>query len=378
MHVPLLDLNAQLDEIRDEIKIAVDDVIESTRYIMGPKVSEFEREIADYCGVEHGIGVSSGTDALLVSLMALDVGPGDIVLTTDYSFFATAGVVARLRATPVFLDIDPATYNLDPAKLKEWLDQNKDKIDKVKAIIPVHLFGQCADMKPIIKTARKYDIQVIEDAAQAIGAQYPNNGQPLKAGSMGIMGCLSFFPSKNLGGIGDGGMVVTRDDEIADKLRKLRNHGAAPKYYHSMVGGNFRLDSIQAAVLNVKLQYLDEWHKKRQENADYYNSHLNKNKIKVPENVYRHDYHIYNQYVIKVANGYEELKKHLRKKQIGFGVYYPVPFHLQECFDYLGYQEGDFPASEEAATSTIALPVYPELTTEMQDYVIESLNEFFD
>lgn len=376
MHIPLLDLNAQLDEIRDELKIAVDDVIESTRYIMGPRVTEFERELADYCNVEHGIGVSSGTDALLVSLMALDVGPDDIVLTTDYSFFATAGVIARLRARPVFLDIDPDTYNLDPAKLKEWLENNEDKIEKVKAIVPVHLFGQCADMKPIIKTARKYDIPVIEDAAQAIGARYPGNGKPLKAGSMGLMGCFSFFPSKNLGGLGDGGMVVTRNEEIAEKLRKLRNHGAAPKYYHSMIGGNFRLDAIQAAALNVKLKYLDEWHKKRQENADYYNRHLT-DKIKKPENVYRHDYHIYNQYIINLPENRDEFKKYLRKKQIGFGIYYPVPFHLQECFEYLGYKLGDFPASEYAAEHTIALPVYPELSTENQDYVIEAVNDFF-
>jgi dTDP-4-amino-4,6-dideoxygalactose transaminase len=377
MHVPLLDLNAQLDKIRDEIKIAVDDVIESTRYIMGPKVTEFEREIADYCNVDHGIGVSSGTDALLVSLMALEVGPGDIVLTTDYSFFATAGVVARLHAKPVFLDIDPKTYNLDPGELEKWLDNNQDKIENLKAIIPVHLFGQCADMKPIIQIARKYDIPVIEDAAQAIGARYPHNGNSLKAGSMGTMGCFSFFPSKNLGGIGDGGMVVTRDDELADKLRKLRNHGASPKYYHSMIGGNFRLDPIQAAVLSVKLKYLDNWHKKRQENADYYNRFLDTESLSTPENVYRQDYHIFNQYIIRVPEKYEEFKDHLRKKQIGFGVYYPVPFHMQECFDYLGYEEGDFPASEKAAKQTLALPIYPELTTEMQDYVIESVNEFF-
>src|SRR6056297_931750 len=329
MHVPLLDLNAQLDEIRDEVKIAIDEVVESTRYIMGPKVTEFEREIADYCNVEHGIGVSSGTDALLVSLMALDVGPGDIVITTDYSFFASAGVIARLNATPVFLDIDPKTYNLDPEQLKNWLKENEDKIDKVKAIIPVHLFGQCADMKPIIKTARKYEIPVIEDAAQAIGSKYPGDGKAIKAGTMGQMGCFSFFPSKNLGGIGDGGMVITHDDKLAEKLRKLRNHGAAPKYYHSMIGGNFRLDPLQAAALIVKLKYLDKWNKKRQENADYYNKNLNTDIIKTPENVYRHDYHIYNQYIISVPENREGLKTHLRKKQIGFGVYYPVPFHLQ-------------------------------------------------
>lgn len=378
MHVPLLDLNAQLDEIRDEVKIAIDEVVESTRYIMGPKVTEFEREIADYCNVEHGIGVSSGTDALLVSLMALDVGPGDIVITTDYSFFASAGVIARLHATPVFLDIDPKTYNLDPEQLETWLKKNEDKIDKVKAIIPVHLFGQCADMKPIIKTARKYDIPVIEDAAQAIGARYPNNGNPLKAGSMGKMGCFSFFPSKNLGGMGDGGMVVTRDDQLAEKLRKLRNHGAAPKYYHSMVGGNFRLDPIQAAVLSVKLQYLDEWHQKRQENAEYYKKNLNLDALTTPENAYRPEYHIYNQFIISVKDDREELKTFLRKKQIGFGVYYPVPFHKQECFEYLGYQNGDFPKSKYAAEHTLALPIYPELSVEMQDYIIDALHEFFE
>jgi len=377
MKIPLLDLNAQLATIRPELKDAVSRVIESTHYIMGPEVADLEQKIAGYSGVKYGIGVSSGTDALLVALMALDIQPGDWVITTPYSFFATAGVVSRLKAVPVFIDIDPETYNIDPLKLRDWFGQNPDKVNKVKAIIPVHLYGQCADMDPILETADRYGIPVIEDAAQAIGSQYPSKTGIKRAGSMGTMGCFSFFPSKNLGGIGDGGMVITNDSALAEKLVKLRNHGSYPKYFHSMIGGNFRLDTIQAAVLLIKLPHLESWSRARQVHATHYDTHLNIPELKIPKVAYRRESHIYNQYILSVADKRDELRKWLSENQIGNEVYYPVPFHLQECFKDLGYGKGDFPNSEYAAEHTIALPVYPELTMEMQDYVVEKIKAFY-
>jgi len=371
--VPLLDLKQQLKAIEKEVKDAVNDVIDSTHYIMGPKVAELEEQIAEYTGAKYATGVSSGTDALLISLMTLDVGPGDIVITTPFSFFATAGVIARLSATPVFVDIEPDTYNLSPDALSRWFGASKEKIGKVKAIIPVHLYGQCADMDPILEIAQQHNIPVIEDAAQAIGAGYPSKYGEKKAGSMGTIGCFSFFPSKNLGGMGDGGMVVTKDANIYEKLKKHRNHGANPKYYHELIGGNFRLDPIQAAILSVKLSYLDKWHSMRQGNAAYYDKNLNIKGVKTPTIVFKREYHIYNQYVISVMNRRDELREYLAKNNIGTEIYYPVPFHKQKCFQYLGYQAGDFPNSEYAAEHTLALPIYPELTTEMQDYVIEKI-----
>jgi len=376
--VPLLDLNAQLKTIEKEVKTAVNDVIDSTQYIMGPKVAELEGQIAEYAGAKYATGVSSGTDALLISLLALDIGPGDIVITTPFSFFATAGVIARLNATPVLVDIDPDTYNLSPAALRHWFGANKEKIDKVKAIIPVHLYGQSSDMDSTLDVAGEHNIAVIEDAAQAIGARYPSKSGVKKAGTIGTMGCFSFFPSKNLGGIGDGGMVVTNDATIDEKLKKLRNHGAKPKYYHALIGGNFRLDPIQAAILLVKLPHLDKWHAMRQENAAYYDKNLNVEGIKNPVVAYKREYHIYNQYVISVTEQRDELKKFLTENNIGTEIYYPVPFHEQECFRYLGYKSGDFPNSEYAATHTIALPIYPELTIEMQNYVIGKIGEFYE
>ena len=377
MKVPLLDLKAQLETIRPEVKTVVDEVLESTRYIMGPKVTELEEQIAAYCGARYGIGVSSGTDALLIALMALDLQPGDLVLTTPYSFFATAGVVSRLNAIPVFVDIDPGTYNIDLGQIVQWFTNNPEKIARVKAIIPVHLYGQCADMDPILELARTYNIPIIEDAAQAIGARYPSKDGIKRAGSMGTMGCFSFFPSKNLGGIGDGGMVITNDEKLAEKLVKLRNHGSYPKYYHALIGGNFRLDPIQAAVLSVKLKHLDAWHAGRQANAQYYDEHLKVAGIQKPKIAYGRDYHIYNQYILSVPERRNELVEYLHAQDIGCEVYYPVPFHRQECFQYLGYKTGDFPYSEFAAEHTIALPIYPELTDAMQQYVIETIQEFY-
>ena len=377
MKVPLLDLNAQLDPIRDEIKAAVNDVIDSTRYIMGPKVTELEEKIAEYCGAGFAVGVTSGTDALLISLMALDIQPDDLIITTPYSFFATAGVIARLRATPVFVDIDPRTYNLDPQKLRMWFDKHPDQAGKVKALVPVHLYGQCADMDPILQIAREYNIPVIEDAAQAIGARYPSATGVKKAGSIGTMGCFSFFPSKNLGAMGDGGMVTTNNEKLAQKLIKLRNHGATPKYYHALIGGNFRLDPMQAAVLLVKLPHLDAWHSGRQKNAAYYDAHLDIDGIVKPVIAYEREYHIYNQYVISVPEKRDDFRAFLKDRDIGHEVYYPVPFHEQECFKYLGYRSGAFPDSEQAAKQTVALPIYPELTTEMQDYIIQLIREFY-
>jgi len=377
MKVPLLDLKAQLTTIRSEMLNAITAVLDSTQYIMGPPVADLEKKIADYCGVQFAVGVSSGTDALLVALMALEVKPGDLVITTPYSFFATAGVIARLGARPVFVDIDPRTFNLAPEHLHDWLIKNSRQIKKVKAIIPVHLYGQCADLDPILEIAGKYNIPVVEDAAQAIGASYPSKNGIKKAGSMGKMGCFSFFPSKNLGGIGDGGMVVTDDSALTEKLIKLRNHGSHQKYYHSLIGGNFRLDTIQAAALLVKLPHLKSWHLARQKHAEYYDKAFSNSVIKAPYVAYQRSYHIYNQYVILVPDKRNELRQYLADNEIGSEIYYPVPFHLQECFKYLGYNSGDFPHSEYAASHSLALPIYPELTEEMQAYVVEKVLKFY-
>lgn len=377
MRVPLLDLKAQLNVIGDELKEAVLGVLDSTCYIGGPKVEQLESEIAHYVGTEFAIGVSSGTDALLVSLMALGVGANDIVLTTPYSFFATAGAVSRLGATPQFVDIDADTFNLCPDKLRAWFEAHPDQHGDVKAIIPVHLYGQCVDMDPILAIAEEYGVPIIEDAAQAIGARYPSASGTRRAGSMGLLGCFSFFPSKNLGGIGDGGMVTTNDAELAGKIKQLRNHGAEPKYYHPIIGGNFRLDPIQAAVLSVKLQYLDSWHERRQGNAAYYDEHLRDAGVKTPVLAYDRALHIYNQYVLMTPGRRDELRAFLAENEIGHDVYYPFAFHQQECFKSLGYQLGDFPVSEDAAAQSIALPIYPELTREMQDFVIEKITAFY-
>ena len=377
MKVPLLDLKAQLTTIREELESAVLEVVESTQYILGPKITELETKVANYCETRYAVGVSSGTDALLIALMALDIQPEDIVITTPYSFFATTGVIARLHAHPVFVDIDAQTFNLDADQLNNWFVKNSRQIKKVKAIIPVHLYGQCADMDAILKIADQYKIPVIEDAAQAIGARYPSKSGIKKAGSIGKMGCFSFFPSKNLGAIGDGGMVTTNDLALAEKLVKLRNHGSHPKYYHSMIGGNFRLDTIQAAALLVKLPYLEKWHAARQRNAVFYDQAFANSQIKAPYVAYQREYHIYNQYVIIVPEKRDALRQYLTSNEIGHEVYYPVPFHLQECFRDLGYRRGDFPNSEYAAEHSLALPIYPELTDEMKAYVVEKILKYF-
>ena len=377
MGVPLLDLKAHHEPLHKEVMAAIEQTFRSQAFILGPEVSKLEERVASYCQTSHGIGVSSGTDALLIALMAIGVGPGDEVITTPYSFFATAGAVARLGGKPVLVDIDPTTYNIDPSKIASAITK------KSKAIIPVHLYGQCADMGPILDLAQRHNLKVIEDAAQAIGAEY-RDGR--RAGSMGTVGCLSFFPSKNLGALGDGGMVVTNDQELAERIKVLRVHGGKPKYYHKMIGGNFRLDTIQAAVLNVKLNYLDDWTQRRQENARRYETLfqqsglVQKGKVRLPAPVYRESgakhYHIYNQFVLRVPQR-DQLMAYLKEKGIGTEIYYPVPFHLQECFQYLGHKIGDFTEAERAAKETIAIPIYPELTAEQQTQVVGAIEEFY-
>jgi len=357
---------------------ALTDVVDSTRYILGPQVAELEQQVADYCGARYGIGVASGTDALLVSLMALDLKPGDLVLTTPYSFFATAGVVSRLGARPLFADIERDTYNLDPASARKVLESlSPDERRRLKAILPVHLYGQSVDLTALVDLAREFDAALIEDGAQAIGARYESSDRTVRVGSVGLAGCFSFFPSKNLGGIGDGGMVVTSDETFAEQVRILRVHGARPQYYHSFVGGNFRLDTLQAAALLVKLPHLETWHAGRQARAAYYDEGFaGVADVIRPAVAQRQEYHIYNQYVISVSRR-DDLQVHLKNCGIATAIYYPVPFHLQPCFQYLGYGEGDFPVSEWAARTTLALPIYPELTTDQQDYIIDAVRQFY-
>ncbi len=377
MKVPLLDLKAHHEPIKAELFAVFEKVFQSQYFILGPEVSRLEAKIAAYCQTDHAIGVSSGTDALLLSLMALDIGPGDEVITSPYTFFATAGAIARVGAKPVFVDIDPISYNIDPEKIEAAITAN------TKVIMPVHLYGQLADMDAICAIATKHGLKIIEDAAQAIGAEY-KAGQ--RAGSFGGLGCFSFFPSKNLGAMGDGGMIVLSDAQLADKVRKMRVHGGHPKYYHKMIGGNFRLDSIQAGVVEVKLNYLDKWTAKRQENAASYatlfqNSGLiDQKKVSLPVAIYRDaackHHHIYNQFIVRVADR-DALRAFLINEGIGAEIYYPVPLHIQECFQSLGYKAGDFPESEKAADETLALPIYPELTLEMQTFVVDTIQRFY-
>lgn len=406
--VPLLDLNAQYDQIKDEVKEAIDKVLESQYFIMGPEVESFENQVAEYCNAEHAIGCASGSDALLLSLMALDIGPGDTVITTPFTFFATAGAISRLGATPVFLDIDPYTYNLDPAEVRNFMAGEhplNNKLDvtpkDVKAMIPVHLYGQMADMDPLMDIAGEYDIKVIEDAAQAIGSEYKGK----RAGSIGDFGCFSFFPSKNLGGYGDGGLITTDDAEVAEKLHVLRLHGAKPKYHHSMVGVNSRLDALQAAVLKVKLRHLNDWSEGRRHTAQNYNRLFEEaglaaspedisdaeksdcvfndlqSKIIYPQEVEgapdKGGRHIYHQYIIRTGVR-EQITQAFDEKNIGYSVYYPISLHEQQCFSDLGYDSSDCPVSNCASETTLALPVYPEITEEQQAYVVDTIKEVLE
>jgi dTDP-4-amino-4,6-dideoxygalactose transaminase len=370
MKVPLLDLSEQNQTLRPEIEAALGRVLDTNAFILGGEVQALEKELADYCGTKYAIGCASGSDALLLALMALDVSAGDEVITTPYSFFATVSAVTRLGAVPVFVDIDPATYNLD-------ISQVEGKItERTRAIQPVHLYGQCADMAGLRGVAEKFGIPIVEDAAQAIGAE--ENGS--RAGAMSEIGCFSFYPSKNLGGMGDGGFMTTNDDELARKLFALRVHGSEERYYHKWVGLNSRLDGFQGAVLRVKLPYLDAWSDKRKANADRYRALFTDaglaEEIGLPferENVR----HIYNQFVIRVPGRRDDLREFLGSNDIGTDIYYPVPLHSQECFAYLGYHEGDFPESERASRETLALPIFPELRTDQQEYVVEKISEFY-
>ena len=374
MQVPLLDLKAQYSTIKIEIEAAIAEVMESQHFILGPKVEQCEKAIAKYSSCEYAVGVSSGSDALLACLMAENIGPGDEVITTPYTFFATVGAISRVGATPVFVDIEPVTYNIDSTRIAEKITS------KTRAIIPVHLYGQMADMDPIMALAEKHGLIVIEDAAQAIGSEYKGR----RAGSVGHYGCFSFFPSKNLGAAGDGGMIVTNDLQRAEKLKVLRAHGSKPKYHHKVVGGNFRLDALQAAIVSAKLPHLDGWTAGRQGNAKSYDrlfaeagvagTGRGTTSVLLPKVVTNR--HIFNQYVIRNSQR-DQLQAYLQKRGIGTEVYYPVPMHTQECFAYLGYKTGAFPESEGAAKETLALPIYPELSEAQLRYVVECIGDFF-
>jgi dTDP-4-amino-4,6-dideoxygalactose transaminase len=387
VEVPLLDLKAQYATIRDKVRAAVDEVFESQRFILGPQVSALEAETARLCGVPHAVGVASGTDALLLSLKALEVGPGDAVVTVPYTFFATAGAIVNLGARPIFVDIEPIGFTMDPERLSRLLERDctvnltarklvhKPSGAVIKAIVPVHLYGQCAPMDEILTVARRYQLPVVEDACQALGARHRDD----YAGSMGHLGCFSFFPSKNLGGAGDGGMVVSRFEHLAQRVRLLRHHGAQPKYFHSIVGFNSRLDEIQAAVLRVKLAYLGDWSEARQHHAAAYDAAFRKagllGRVQTPP-VLPHRHHIFHQYVIRCQKR-DELKVALQHREIETEIYYPLSLHQQECFRNLGYGAADFPRSVDAAAQTLALPIYPELTREQRDYVVTSIADFY-
>jgi len=406
--VPFFDLSGQHQTLRPEIDVAIGRVLDSGQFILGPPVQELEQGIAAYVRKRFAVGVSSGTDALLLSLMALGVGPGDVVLTTPFSFFATAGTIARLGAIPLLADIDRVTFNLDPAQAEKaimaFLNQEpglyplpsascfqfaerRTPNERLKGILPVHLYGQAANMPAINRLAQTHGLRVVEDAAQAIGATFPDP----EAGDryQDNLVCYSFYPTKNLGGMGDAGMVVTDNPESADKLKRIRVHGAQTRYLHDLIGGNFRLDSLQAAVLVVKLNYLAHWTRKRQENARYYETLFGQTDlaarglVSLPQAVFRgrpgleKGYHIYNQYVLRVKDR-AGLQSFLARQGVGTEIYYPVPFHLQPCFHYLGYRSGDFPEAEKAAQEVLALPIFPELTREQQEYVVEKINHYYE
>src|ERR1700678_4010338 len=386
MQVPLLDLKPQYASLKTEALAAIERVCASQGFILGAEVTKLEKDVATYSQCKFGIGVSSGTDALLLALMALDIGAGHEVITSPFTFFATAGTIARTGARPIFCDIDPQTFNLSPAAVQSFINDhcvtqgdgliNRATGGRVKALMPVHLYGQSADMDPLMAMARRHGLKVIEDAAQAIGTTY-NNGT--RVGTIGDVGCFSFFPSKNLGAFGDAGLCTTNDPELAESMRVLRVHGGKPKYFHAVIGGNFRIDELQAAVLRVKLKYLDGWTAARQRNAAYYTAAFaaaNGAKNLITPQATVKGRHIFNQYVVRVQNR-DALKDHLTAQGIGTEIYYPVPLHLQKCFDYLKHAPGDFPQSERAAAETLALPIYPELTQTQLDHVVASVAAFY-
>ncbi len=369
MRVPQFDLTNQVERIQAEIHVAIENVMAHRQFILGPEIEALEKELSDYCGARHAVGVSSGTDALLLALMALNISPGDEIITTPFTFFATAGVIVRLGARPVFVDIEPESFNLDVAKVEEVITE------KTKAIIPVHLFGRCVSMEPLLKIAKENDIYIVEDAAQAIGARTDQG----IAGAIGDAGCYSFFPTKNLGAFGDAGMVVTQDEKLFNRLKKLRVHGSMEKYVYEEVGGNFRLDTLQAAVLQVKLKYLDEWTTKRRAHALTYDSLLENSGISgdivAPPEIPGNN-HVFHQYVIR-ARDRDSLRDRLKEKEISTGVYYPLPLHVQPCFRRYGYNRGDFPESERASNEVLALPMFPEITEKAQEYVVQAIRGFY-
>src|SRR6266404_533109 len=394
MRVRLLDLSQQYNALSKEIRAATDDVLASQRFILGPKLAEFEKAAAEYCRAPHAIGVSSGTDALLAVFMALEIGLGDAVITTAYSFFATAGCIARVGATPVFIDIEPATYNISAPALRRYLEKQcrvvegklvNENRQLIRALVPVHLFGLCCDMNEIVGIAREHNLLLIEDAAQAIGAESPLETGSAKAGTMSDAGCFSFYPSKNLGAAGDAGLIICHHDEFAERLRLCRQHGMEARYRHEFIGGNFRMDELQAAILNVKLPHLDRWSGARREAAKFYTNEFRRagldEKIKLPVEPYAKsgltNHHIYHQYVIRSPQR-DELREHLSKREIETAIYYPLALHEQPCFEYLGYKPGDFPEAERAARESLALPIYPEISREAQQYVVKCAAEFFE
>jgi dTDP-4-amino-4,6-dideoxygalactose transaminase len=385
MQVSSLDLKSQYSKIKSELNVALKDVVESQHFVLGPVVEKLEEELSKYLGVKYSIAVASGSDALLISLMALNVGMGDKVITTPFTFFATAGSIARLGAKPIFVDIEPETYSINPIKIRAALS----KYSKVKAIIPVHLYGQCADMSEIISIGKEYKIPVIEDAAQAMGAFYSLqtnlHTKNYKAGAMAELGCFSFYPTKNLGGWGDGGLVTTNNSALAKLIKCLRIHGSENRYYHQYIGLNSRLDTIQATILRVKLKYIDQWNCERSKRARFYDRLFNEfnllNHLSIP--IIKPDRnHIFHQYTIRILSKEipslrNKLYTFLKQNNIGCEIYYPLPLHLQQCFNYLGYKKGDFPESEKASMSVFSLPLYPELTEKMQIYVMEKIKKFF-
>jgi dTDP-4-amino-4,6-dideoxygalactose transaminase len=395
MRVPLLDLSEQYRALAEPIREAIDEVLASHRFILGPRVETLERAICAYCDTPHAVGVSSGTDALLAILMALGIGPGDAVITASYTFFATAACIVRVGARPLFADVDPETYNIRPSAIQECIEKNcemdpggawKTKSgEKLRAIVPVHLFGLCCQMDAIHEISERFQLHVIEDAAQAIGAEFPFGGRTAKAGTMGEVGFFSFYPSKNLGAAGDAGMIVCQDEGLARKLRALREHGMGPRYLHDVIGGNFRLDEMQAAILGVKLRFLERWAAARRAAADFYGAEFARagltERITPPAEPYRDhgltNHHVYHQYVIR-APMRNALREHLHKREIETAIYYPLGLHEQKCFAYLGYKKGDFPETERAARETLALPIYPEISREAQRYVANAIVEFFE